>query len=309
MAVYLTDPSGNFWSLSVNATGALTWTEGIQPGPSTAGGYPSMETVMNLVRVYLNDWQAGATNTPGEGQITTDTSPQTLPAFNACLRELYRELRNVGAPVLICDNVLVNLPANGATGPGTQTYLGMSGYFDGQTLQPSPTLPVNLLFPLELWEQQTGSSLPFVPMCQPQAGLPSVFNQTFALRYWEWRGGAPFTPGAGGPDALWFCGALCPITIRMRYLAALTQFVSPLTFASTFIPVMDCEDVLAYKIAYKISRSISGMTPPVADLKACAAEALAQLRNEVVRRAQEVEYHRQPFGGHGGGMHRGGDNL
>lgn len=245
---------------------------------------------MNLVRVYQNDWLNS-----GAGQITTDTSPQTLPTLNAAIRELYRQLRNVGSPSLIRDNVLVNLPANGANGPGIQTNLSQQGYFDGQTLQPSPTLPPDLLFPLELWEQQTGSGLSFVPMQQPQAGLPSVMNQSFRLGVWEWRGGASFTQGAGGGDALWFIGALAPVTIRIRYQASLTQFLTPAVFSSSFVPIMDCEDVLAYKIAYKISSAISGETPPVLALKTNAESALSDLRNEIIRRAQEIDYHRQSY--------------
>ena len=259
------------------------------------GTYPSLEVIMNLVRVYQNDWLAGATNTPGEGQITTDTSPQTLPALNASIRELYRQLRNVGSPSLIRDNVLINLPANGATGPNVQTYLSQQGYFDGLTLQPSPVLPGDLLFPEFLWEQQTGSGLPFVPMFQPQAGLPSPLQQSTRLGVWEWRGGASFTPGAGGGDALFFVGSIAPITIRIRYKAALTQFVSPVNFPNTYVPIMDCEDVLAYKTAYKISSAISGMTPPVADLKANAEAALSDLKLEIIRRAQTIEYHREPY--------------
>jgi len=262
--------------------------------------YPTLETVMSLVRVYQNDWQAGATGTPGEGQITTDNSPQVMPALNAAIREMYRKLRNIGNPTLIRDNVLVNLPANGATGPNIQTYLSQQGYFDGLTLQANPKLPSDLLYPLELWEQQTGAGQPFCPMYTPQAGLPSCWNQGVALQVWEWRGGASYTPGTNGQDALWFVGAICPITIRIRYQSALTQFLNPsptypLIFASTYVPLMDCEDYLANSVAFKIARSISGMTPPVADLKASTEEALNDLRIAITRRQQEIEYHRPAY--------------
>ena len=281
--------------------------------------YPSLATVTNLVRVYQNDWQAGATGTPGEGQISTDNSPQMMPALNSAIREMYRKLRNIGAPTLIRDNVQANLPANSVTGPNVQTYLSQQGYYDGGVLNVSPVLPPDMLQPLELWEQQTGSALPFVPMRQPQAGLPSAWNQGFALQFWEWRGGATFTAGAQGGDALWFVGALCPITIRMRYQAALTQFLNPypgypLVFATTYVPLMDCEDYLAYSVAFKIARAISGMTPPVTDLKAGRDEALQDLRLAIVRRAQTVEYHRQPYTGDsgdngGGATFTGSNNL
>jgi hypothetical protein len=285
--VYLTDPSGNLWSLSVNANGQLTYVEvPAGPSPPAPGGYPSLDSIMQLVRVFLNDWQAGVTGTPGEGQITTNSptlSPQTLPALNSAIRELYRELRNIGAPRLIRDNVQANLPVNGLTGCGVQTFLSFNGYFDGLTLQPSPVLPSDMLFPVELWEQQTGQALPFVRMSQPQFGLPSR-NQTFALGEWEWR-----------EDQLNFVGTLSPVTIRMRYMAALTQFPINTVFASTFIPVLDCEEVVAYKTAYKIGFAMDGLTPAIADLKQSAIDAMTALKLQNIRRQQTQEFDRSPY--------------
>ena len=330
---------------------------------------------------------------PGEGQVTTDDpfrSPQTLTAFNSALRELYRGLRLIGAPTLIRDNVLVNLPANGANGPGVQTNLSLQGYFDGLTLQPSPTLPNDLLFPLFLWEQQTGSGLPFVPMTQPEEGLPSVITQGASLAMWEWRGGASgYVPGQTGNDALWFIGANQATTIRIRYQSALTQFASlqftitgwsangtditftavnslvsgqtvqlagfpvstffngtkvtvtsatgiafhatiagtsgstdsgfglptynyPIIYASTFVPVADCEETLAYCTAYKISLALSGPNPGVQELKAQYLESMRQLKNEYVKREQTIEYNRMAYGGdgmNGDGYYGTSDNL
>jgi hypothetical protein len=268
------------------------------------GGYPSLETVMQVARLYLNDWQPGLTSTPGEGQITTDNttaSPQTLFALNSAIREVYRELRNVGDPTLIRDNVQANLPANSVTGPNVQTYLGFSGYYDGGTLQPSPTLPSDMIYPMELWEQQTGSNLPFVPMRQPQGGLQSVIQQATCLGQWEWRGGGTTgsTIGTAGGDSIWFVGSISLITIRMRYLAALTQFSAisgSSAFASTFIPIMDCEEAVGTKVAFKVARALSGLTPAVTDLKTDAAEAMFQLRNAIARRGQTIQYHRIPYG-------------
>src|ERR1700734_1536649 len=197
-----------------------------EPLGSQTGGYPSLETVMSTVRIYLNDWQKGATLTPGEGKITTDNpiaSPQTIPALSSAIRELYRELRNVGEPRLIRDNVQVNLLANSVTGPTVQTYLSFGGYWDGGFLNLSPVLPPDMIRPVRLWEQQTGNQLPFIPMKQPQFGLPSR-NQTFALGEWEWR-----------EDQINFVGSLAPVTIRMRYEAALAQCFPPQIFINSFL--------------------------------------------------------------------------
>src|SRR5208337_3385299 len=96
----------------------------------------SLGTIMNLVRSLVNDTQAGATDTPGEGQIFTNDpviSPFTQPFLNSSIRELYRELRNVGDPVLIKDNIIlfnlpiINSPANGLgqIDPAVQTILSL----------------------------------------------------------------------------------------------------------------------------------------------------------------------------------------
>ena len=71
-----------------------------------ATGSTSLETICNLIRALINDSQAGATNTPGEGQIFTDNpaiSPFVQPLLNSSIRKMYRILRNVGEPVLIKD--------------------------------------------------------------------------------------------------------------------------------------------------------------------------------------------------------------
>ena len=349
------------------------------PAPVNTVIYPDLETVFNLVRIHLNDWQPGQQLMPGEGNISTDDpvrSPQVMTAFNSALRDLYRGLRLIGAPTLIRDNVLVNLPANGATGPSVQTNLSLQGYFDGLTLQSSPTLPNDLLFPLVLWEAPTGSGLPFVPMMQPEEGLPSGFVQGACLSVWEWRGGSSgYVPGVTGNDALWFVGSIVPTTIRIRYQSALTQFATlrftvtalsvngttvtftanqaliagqsvrlggfvnatylngltvtvlgsglsgtqfqatvanaptgtdtgygfpttnyPLLYSSTFVPVADCEEALAWNTAYKIALAISGPNPGVKELQTNYVEAMRQLKNEYVRRAQTIEYNRQSYG-------------
>lgn len=261
--------------------------------------YPTFETIMNLVRVYLNDWQAGATDIPGEGQITTDDpilSPQTLPALNSAIREVYRELRLINAPTLIKDNIIVTLPPVSQfvspPNPQVQVQLSPLGFFDGWQINNPPLLPADMLYPLEVWEQQANNGLPFVKMTQAEFGLQSR-NQSFSMGQWEWRG-----------DAIWMVGALCATTIRMRFLARFPTFFSPdLDFASTQVPIFDCEEAVAAKTAFKIARALSGMTPDVASFKQDAEEQMRQLKLAYVRRAQTIEYHRESY------MDLGGSNY
>lgn len=259
-----------------------------------SSGSTSLETIMNLVRSLINDTQAGQTNTPGEGQIFTDNpaiSPFTQPFLNSSIRELYRELRNVGQAVLIKDNVIIknlpvmNSPTQGVAvpDPAVQTYLSTSGYFDGVQLWSNFLLPSDLIYPERVWERQTGSNNAFTPMSQAKFGL-SPQAQAPWLGEWEWRN-----------ENINFRGATQPRDIRLRYYCQLPQFFSQtLDFSSTFVPIMDCTDAVAYKTAVKYARMLG--SPGLADLIAEAKEQLFQLKNANTRRAQSVDYHREGYG-------------
>lgn len=260
-------------------------------------GDTSLETIMNLVRSLVNDTQAGATGEPGEGQIFTDNpaiSPFTQPFLNSAIRELYRELRNVGQPTLLKDNVLIlNLPpltsptyGVAQPDPAVQTYLGFSGYFDGTTLNSNFVLPSDVLYPERVWERQSATTNSFVPMAQPEFGLPSVL-QGPCLGLWEWRN-----------DNIWMLGATGLRDLRLRYWAALPQFFSQtLDFAATYVPILDCTDAVAYKTAAKYASMLGA--PNAAELKMDAKEQMFQLKQAHVRRSQSVDYYRVPYGSSG----------
>lgn len=215
------------------------------------------------------------------------------PSFNSAIRELYRELRNVGQPTLIKDNVIVSglTPVNGANGlglsdPAVQTYLSFGGYFDGTTINGNLVLPGDVLYMERVSERQTGSGNSFVPMTQCQSGLPSRPQQP-TLVEWEWRN-----------DNIWMVGSTQTNDIRMRYWCALPQFFSStLDFDSTFVPILDCTDAVAYKTAVKYAQMLG--SPGLAELKQEAANQMFQLKNESVRRSQTTDYQRQAYGSYG----------
>ena len=260
----------------------------------------SLATIMDLVRSLVNDTQAGATDTPGEGQIFTNDptiSPFTQPFLNSSIRELYRELRNCGDPVLIKDNVIltglpiINSPSQGpgAVDPAIQTILTVEGYFDGVQLWPNLVLPSDMLYPTKVWERATGSNLPFQIMDAPSGGLNSC-QQGTCLREWEWRN-----------NNLNFHGATQLRDIRLRYYCSLPQFFSStLDFDSTYVPVMDCTDAVAYMTAVKYARMLG--SPGLADLLAESKNQMFQLKNANVRRMQHEIIQRIPFGNSDGDL-------
>jgi len=218
-------------------------------------------------------------------------SPFTQPFLNSSIRELYRELRNVGQPALIKDNIIitgltpVNSPTYGlaAADPAVQVYLGVNGYFDGVTINPDLLLPGDMVAPERVWERETNSNNPFLPMTQPQFGLSSRF-QTPALGQWEWRN-----------EAIWMCGSTQTRDLRLRYYCALPQyFSSTLDFAATCIPIIDCADAVAYKTAVKYATMLG--SPGLADLKTDAAEQMRQLKLTHVRRQQSIDFNRIVYG-------------
>jgi hypothetical protein len=255
---------------------------------------------MDLVRSLVNDTQAGAENVPGEGQIFTNNpaiSPFTQPFLNSSIRELYRELRNVGDPVLIFDNVIIlglpplDSPTNGIASPDptVQTVLSTGSYFDGVQQWPNFQLPGNMLNPIKLWERQTGSNNAFQEMTQPQDGL-SPRQQGPCLREWEWRN-----------NNINFHGATQQRDIRMRYYGALPTFFSQtLDFSTTYVPVLDCTDAVAYMTAVKYARMLG--SPGLADLLAESKNQMFQLKNATIRRMQSINFARIPFGNSSGDL-------
>lgn len=251
--------------------------------------YPSLETVSGLVRSLVNDDQAGATGTVGEGQIFVDNpllSPAMQQFLNSALRWLYRGLRNVGDPTLIADNYIVEglLPFIGPYGqavpaPETQVSIGFNGYFNGQTVNASQKLPVNLLVPLHLWERGNGSEDIFQPMNEAQGGL-SPSTQVDSFGKWEWRG-----------DAIWFPGALITRDVRIRYQMSLPTYYGPeIDFSTTYVPIMDSEEALAFRIAAMYARRLG--SPLATEMMADADKERNELRNIQVRRAQGIDYMR-----------------
>lgn len=262
--------------------------------------YPSLNAIMNLVRALVNDSQAGYTGTPGEGQIITDNpqiSPFTQPFLNSAIREVYRELRNVGQPTLIKDNVIVsgipvmNSPVNGPAtpDPAVQVRLGFDGFFDGSQIQGNFLLPQDLLYPEKVWERASATNNPFVEMTQPEFGINGYGLQGPSLVIWEWRG-----------DAIWMPGATAIRDLRLRYYCAFPQFFSDtLDFDSTFVPILDSIDAIAYKCASKYATMLGSPGKEMIALE--AKEQMFQLKNANTRRMQSQNFLRQPYGHYRGG--------
>ena len=87
----------------------------------------------------------------------------------------------------------------------------------------------------------------------------------------------------------------------MRYFGALPQFFSSaLNFNTTYVPVLDSTDALAYLTAVKYARMLG--SPSLADLMAESKNQLFQLKNATVRRMQSIDFARRPYGNSSGDL-------
>jgi hypothetical protein len=255
------------------------------------GPYPTYKRVMNLARAFVNDTFQGATGTPGEGQIFTDSAPMTIPFLRAVTAELYQELGNTtGTGVVIRDNFILNNipPVHGAHGwgipdPGVQVYFSYTGYFDGRHIHPNLFLPPDLIMPLFMWERTHNTNNEFEPMYEAQFGIPTA-QQTTALAFWEWR-----------EEKIWCMGCLIPKDVRIRYIAALPLVDDTVTdLAQLSVPIQDCERALAMKLARDYGFPRGADQVQLAD--AMQKEATFLLKNRYMRSIQTVDFRAEPYG-------------
>src|ERR1039458_848412 len=212
-------------------------------GPNLA--YPTILSVTNLIRSWIQDDMAGATGTLGEGQMFPDNpaiSVTMMNCFSSALRGVARKLRTTTGPMLIVDNYLILgvppmvSPTQGAAAPdpSVQISIGYLGYFNGLTMNSLYALPGNCIMVDRVWERLNGSNDDFQPLGQPAQGLSSGYQNVYNGA-WEWR-----------QDQINMPGSLQTMDFRLRYQATLQAlFVPGINPATTYIPLNDSQDILA----------------------------------------------------------------
>jgi hypothetical protein len=255
--------------------------------------FPTIQTITNLVRSDVRDDMAGATNTLGEGQILVDNlgiSVTMANFFNSAVRELSRQLRIQSAPMLIGDNFIIeNIPPmNGPMGlavadPSVQVAIGANGYFDGTDWHSALALPAGVYQVIRCWERRTASNDTFADMGEPSDGMAGLY-QGQGWGRWEWRQNMVWTPGS-----------LDNRDLRIRWLMILNaQFVQNSNPATTYLPIMDCEEAVARKISRMYARRQGGGMYPIALQEEVAATRM--FLNEEVHRQQGTNYTTLAYG-------------
>lgn len=245
------------------------------------GTYPLLENVIELARAGVNDMLRTT-----QGAILTNSAPFTIVYVNAAIRRTQRYLANNGITSNIRDNVIIGpIPPTVGADPSIQVYISPLGYFDGAQMNASPTLPADLILPLEVWERQTGSASQFIFMPQPQEGLESRIPGSY-FGQWEWR-----------EDRINMTGSTITEDLRVRYEATLARVSSGADFTKTTINIVDGEDALAAGIVLQYARTRgSAMRQEAKDWWQAECDEIV---NRYVRRDQRIAY--RPRGYRAGG--------
>lgn len=258
-----------------------------------SGTYPTIEQILNLARVYLNDVMPGLTGTIGEGTQLFDSWPPALTVLNDAIDTYQQDIGLHGVPTFIQEAIITPItPINSSLGPGTPNpaawqNLGFAGFFDGETQYSTPVLPSNLILPLRLWQRTSGASedLSFMEVYPISSGLESV-RQGIGLGRWEWRG-----------DLIWFNGSTLTKDLRLRYQATanIPLTTQPSQFSTVTVPFLDSWQPLAYRIAFVFSQG--RVPPPIsAALESLYDKAVSRITARHTRQAQRTRYARPAYG-------------
>jgi hypothetical protein len=122
-------------------------------------GYPGSEVfysasdILDFARVLVNDAQGGIS-----GQDLADDRPYTWPLLNLCYGRLANWLEDNNVESAMYAEAVIQLPTTATySDPNAQSRLGYDGFTDAAgNFYDSPTLPPDLLQPLNLWQRITG---------------------------------------------------------------------------------------------------------------------------------------------------------
>jgi hypothetical protein len=160
-----------------------------------SSAYNTAEDVLNLTRAIINDSEVAG------GDVLTDTAPFTFTILNGGYARVQLELAKAGIETAKTEWWLIGLPSMPTVDPEARMVIDDTGcnilYPDGagDVFSMVPQLPVNLVFPFDLYERQTDTVYEARKMRQSLTNIPSA-NQDLYLIDWQWQAEGLRTRGA-----------------------------------------------------------------------------------------------------------------
>lgn len=214
------------------------------------------QDVFNAVRALLNDQN----NT-----MFSDTV--IMPYLNMALADLRVRFQAYDIPV-------VNRTETGLEIPAETTEIIFNA------TSPAPSLPKDLIEPLELYERTSGVDENYIPMQRVQF-LPPFVNRTNNLIYWAWQ-----------DQKIKFIGANADVEIRIDY----TSMILPkVTDKDDQIDVLSSQPFLNYRTAALVSSFIGENVSRATELNTTAQLELEHVLTIGIKGGQSIAIRRRPF--------------
>jgi hypothetical protein len=258
-------------------------------------GYPGSEVfysasdILDFARVLVNDAQGGIS-----GQDLADDRPYTWPLLNLCYGRLANWLEDNNVESAMYAEAIIQFPPTASySDPNAQSRLGYDGFADAAgNFYDSPTLPPDLLQPLQLWQRNTGQNIPFCEMKQQLGGLGNAWNYgwsggTYGSIYgaWEFRQNSIYMLG----------GAYGPTDIRIRYVPSVLELKKPVAGQpDPIIWFAKAGEALAYMVAAEFAEIRKA--PNAESLRAKADKELEIIANRSAKRENRAQVRKRGYG-------------
>jgi hypothetical protein len=257
----------------------------ILPPPTLAAPYDTLESVLNLSRVRLNDAIASLA-----GDIITDAQPFTAVMAQGAWRAFQEYLANMGSVRFKKPLMIQGYPPVGSIDPASWTALTWQSFFDGRAFWVPPdvgVLPQDFIMPLKMWERANGTNSTFCPMEQAVEAIPDCRKGPFnGSWYWE-------------NDTLYMPGSIYSMDLRWEYAAYLADFQvnsDGTVIGAQQVPVMRALNPLAW---YFCAEAAEGRDDVDKDTFIAKAEkACRMLFNREVAMKQRRPVSRRGFSSH-----------
>lgn len=244
--------------------------------------YPKAELVLQNARAMCNDAALSIA-----GSVLADNQPYVFPMLEERYEYLQDRLMSEGVNTFSKYGYCLGLLPSALPGdPTTQVQLSYLGYFDGvnqygpDTDPIGPTLPDDLLQPLEIWERQSGSVDFWTPVVQAADAIGQrAVNSKLCIFDYE-------------NDILFFQGATFTNDIKLKYIC----YAPMLTDPDSQVMVIRCIPALAALMAEAAAKSRGG-TEAAAMFKQQAEEAIKMIVSRTARKEQYASFNRMPFRG------------
>lgn len=239
----------------------------------TTTPYVTANDVLDLARSISNDAAQDIA-----GDILANDQPYTFTMLEACYELLQDILANAGVNTFSEYAVIQNLTPVATPDPGVQVELSYTGYYDGVTNHASPTLPADMIQPLELWERWSGTENAWKPMKQASDHI-STRPQQSAFDIWDFE-----------TDTIFLPGATVTIDLKMKYLLYAPKLVD----GDSVVLIPRCTVALANMVA-KMAAESRGGTQAAGIFAANAKEAIDRIIDRTAQKEQRAQFVRRPF--------------